>query len=167
MGCLKITYRNEFEYLKVSFRKELSLKNSVEKGYGLYELTNHLNNILAVVTDRKLIVNDDITNQFKNFESDLVSYSNYYPFGARIENLSANSTGRYGFQGQEKDDEIKGENRSINYKYRMYDPWLCRFPSVDPLASEYPELTPYQFAANQPIHSIELEGLENSNSSSY
>ena len=28
---------------------------------------------------------------------------------------------RYGFQGQEKDDEIKGEGDSVNYKYRMHD----------------------------------------------
>ena len=28
---------------------------------------------------------------------------------------------RYGFQGQEKDDELKGEGNSLNYKYRMHD----------------------------------------------
>ncbi len=35
-----------------------------------------------------------------------------------------------------------------------------RFLSVDPIAREYPELTPYQFAANRPIIAIDIDGLE-------
>jgi len=69
---------------------------------------------------------------------------------------------RYGFQGQEKDDEVKGEGNSYNYKYRMHDPRIGRFFAVDPLASKYPYLTPYQFSSNTPIMAVELEGLESS-----
>lgn len=67
---------------------------------------------------------------------------------------------RYGFNGQEKDDEIKGEGNSQNYKYRMYDPRIARFFAVDPLAPKYPQWTPYQFAGLTPIWARELEGLE-------
>jgi RHS repeat-associated protein len=67
---------------------------------------------------------------------------------------------RYGFQGQEKDDEIKGEGNSLNYKYRMHDPRVGRFFAVDPLLRKYPELTPYQFSSNRVIQFVELEGLE-------
>ena len=67
---------------------------------------------------------------------------------------------RYGFQGQEKDDEIKGEGNSINYKYRMHDPRIGRFFAVDPLAKKFPHMTPYQFAGNKPVWSREIEGLE-------
>ncbi|WXA04249.1 RHS repeat-associated core domain-containing protein [Mangrovimonas cancribranchiae] len=67
---------------------------------------------------------------------------------------------RYGFQGQEMDDEIKGEGNSINYKYRMHDPRVGRFYAVDPLAREYPYYSPYSFSGNQIIHTPELEGLE-------
>ncbi|NRA12054.1 MAG: hypothetical protein HRT57_08895, partial [Crocinitomicaceae bacterium] len=72
------------------------------------------------------------------------------------------STGsyRYGFQGQEKDDEVKGEGNSINYKYRMHDPRVGRFFAVDPLASKYPHNSPYAFSENRVIDGIELEGLE-------
>ncbi|SEC57276.1 RHS repeat-associated core domain-containing protein, partial [Tenacibaculum sp. MAR_2009_124] len=70
---------------------------------------------------------------------------------------------RYGFQGQEKDDEVKGEGNSINYKYRMHDPRVGRFFATDPLDYEYPFYTPYQFSSNSPIHAIELEGLESEN----
>jgi len=67
---------------------------------------------------------------------------------------------RYGFQGQEKDDEIKGEGNSINFKFRMYDPRLNRFLSIDPLQSEYPWNSVYAFAENRLIDATELEGLE-------
>ncbi|QXP58419.1 RHS repeat domain-containing protein [Olleya sp. HaHaR_3_96] len=67
---------------------------------------------------------------------------------------------RYGFQGQEKDDEIKGEGNSINYKFRMYDPRVMRFFAVDPMVHSYPYYSPYQFSGNTPIMSTELEGLE-------
>jgi RHS repeat-associated protein len=67
---------------------------------------------------------------------------------------------RYGFQGQEKDDEIKGEGNSLNYTFRMHDPRVGRFFAVDPLTSKYPYMTPFQFSSNSPIASRELEGLE-------
>lgn len=68
---------------------------------------------------------------------------------------------RYGFQGQEKDDEIKNiEGSSINYKYRMHDPRLGRFFAVDPLAPQFPHNSPYAFSENRVIDGIELEGLE-------
>jgi len=67
---------------------------------------------------------------------------------------------RYGFQGQEKDDEIKGNGNSLNYKFRMHDPRIGRFFAMDPLAKKYPWYTPYQFSGNKVIHMVELEGLE-------
>lgn len=67
---------------------------------------------------------------------------------------------RFGFQGQERDDEIKGTGNSINFKYRMHDPRLGRFLSVDPLAPQYPHNSPYAFSENRVIDGYELEGLE-------
>ncbi|MEW4923108.1 RHS repeat-associated core domain-containing protein [Algibacter sp. 2305UL17-15] len=67
---------------------------------------------------------------------------------------------RYGFQGQEKDDEIKGEGNSLNYKYRMHDPRVGRFFAVDPLEKKYPWNSSYAFSENRVIDAVELEGLE-------
>jgi RHS repeat-associated protein len=67
---------------------------------------------------------------------------------------------RYGFNGQAKDNEIKGDGNSIDYKYRMADTRLGRFFAVDPIASHYPELTVYQMSSLNPIGMVELEGLE-------
>ena len=72
----------------------------------------------------------------------------------------SNPVYRYGFQGQEKDNEIKGIGNSINYKFRMHDPRVGRFFAVDPLAGKYPWYTPYQFSGNKVIAFVELEGLE-------
>jgi RHS repeat-associated protein len=67
---------------------------------------------------------------------------------------------RYGFQGQEKDDELKGEGNSLNYTFRMHDPRVGRFFAVDPLAPQYPHNSPYAFSENRVIDAFELEGLE-------
>ena len=67
---------------------------------------------------------------------------------------------RYGFQGQERDDELKGEGNSLNYTFRMHDPRVGRFLSRDPLFQGYPDLSPYQFAGNSPIANVDLDGLE-------
>ena len=70
---------------------------------------------------------------------------------------SAGNAYRYGFNGKEKDTE---EPVQYDYGFRIYDPRLVRFKSVDPLTSNYPELTPYQYASNNPIKFIDIDGLE-------
>ena len=67
---------------------------------------------------------------------------------------------RYGFNGQEKDDELKGKGNSVNYEARMQDTRVGRFLSVVPLTKQFAELSPYQFASNTPIQAIDLDGLE-------
>ena len=68
---------------------------------------------------------------------------------------------RYGFQGQEMDDEIRnGKGNSVNYKYRMHDARIGRFFAVDPITSNYPWNSPYAFSENRVVDGIELEGLE-------
>jgi len=79
-----------------------------------------------------------------------------YPFSSAFESRLYS----YGFQGQESDDEVKGEGNSVNYKYRMHDPRIGRFFAVDPLFKKYPHNSPYAFSENRVIDGIELEGLE-------
>ena len=68
---------------------------------------------------------------------------------------------RYGFNGKEKDDEGEfGSITNYDYGFRIYNPAIAKFLSVDPLTKSYPELTPYQFASNRPIDGIDLDGLE-------
>lgn len=68
---------------------------------------------------------------------------------------------RFGFQGQEKDNEVYGsDGTSYAFKYRMHDPRVGRFWSIDPLAAQYPHNSPYAFSENRVVDSGELEGLE-------
>ena len=93
--------------------------------------------------------------------AEVITATDYYPFGMEMPGRSQSANGyRYGFQGQEKDDEIKGGGNSINFKFRMYDPRLGRFFAVDPLAAKYAYNSPYAFSENRLIDAIELEGLE-------
>jgi RHS repeat-associated protein len=71
-----------------------------------------------------------------------------------------NSKYRYGFNGKEKDNDVKGEGNQQDYGFRIYDPRLGKFLSVDPLQKKFPELTPYQFASNSPIANVDLDGKE-------
>ena len=89
------------------------------------------------------------------------SVADYSPFGVELDGRTESNSGyRYSFQGQEKDDEVKGEGNSVNYKYRMHDPRVGRFFAVDPLAKNYPHYSPYTFSGNEVISSRELLGKQ-------
>ncbi len=119
-----------------------------------YELSNHLGNVLSVITDRKL-------GSAGDYSPDVVAFNDYYPFGMLLPGRKGSTSDyRYGFQGQELDNEIKGEGNSLNYKYRMHDSRVGRFFAVDPLFRQYPHYTPYSFSGNKVISHRELEGLE-------
>ena len=110
------------------------------------------------VTSLRLKETCDETVQVAN----VLSMQDYYPFGMQMPGrVFTGSEGyRYGFQGQEQDNEIKGNGNSVSFKYRMHDPRIGRFFAVDPLTAKYPYNSPYAFSENRVIDAIELEGLE-------
>jgi RHS repeat-associated protein len=125
-----------------------------------YELSNHLGNVLATITDQKMPVNDGSGN-VAYWEPKVVSYSDYYPFGMKMNGrFGSDEDYRFGFQGQETDDELYGEGNAVSYKYRVHDPRIGRFFSVDPKQKEYPWNSTYAFSENRVIDGVELEGLE-------
>jgi RHS repeat-associated protein len=65
---------------------------------------------------------------------------------------------RYGFNGKENDNEVKGEGYQQDYGMRIYDPRLGRFLSTDPLTSGQPFYSPYIFTGNKPILAIDKNG---------
>lgn len=71
-------------------------------------------------------------------------------------NFVSSNKYRYTFNGKETDPETGTQD----YGMRIYNPAIGKFLSVDPLQKEYPFLTPYQFASNNPIMGIDLDGLE-------
>jgi len=126
-----------------------------------YELTDHLGNVNVTILDKKTGTGDGNPGEYAYLSANLSSFTDYYPFGMPMpERNGSVSHYRMGFNGQEKDDEIRGKGNSLEYKYRGFDTRIARFFAVDPLAQSYPYFTPYQFAGNSPIHFIDLEGLE-------
>jgi RHS repeat-associated protein len=65
---------------------------------------------------------------------------------------------RWGFNGQEKDDEVSGAGNNLDYGARIYDGRLGRWMSVDPFTADYPVFSPYTFCKNQPTFFIDLDG---------
>ena len=76
--------------------------------------------------------------------------NDYYPFGMLIPNRHGNSPAyRYGYQGSEKDNEIKGEGNSYTTHYRLLDPRVGRWLTRDPKVTAFE--TPYSSMSNNPI----------------
>jgi RHS repeat-associated protein len=75
-----------------------------------------------------------------------------YPFGMHMPGRTFSSGSyRYGFNGMEKDDEIKGHGNSLDFGARIYDSRLGRWLSVDPLQKKYPGLSVYNYSGNNPV----------------
>ncbi|AEA42439.1 RHS repeat-associated core domain-containing protein [Fluviicola taffensis] len=123
-------------------------------GERTYELSNHLGNVLSVISD-KIIPHDDGSGNVDYWLADIRQSTDYSPFGVTLENRNFTLTGaekmRYAFNGMEKDDEIKGEGNSYDFGARMLDPRLGRWLTIDPSAVKYPANSPYHFALNSPL----------------
>jgi len=83
----------------------------------------------------------------------------YYPFGLTMPGRSSNSANPnddYKFTAYEFDDE--GGLQLYYAGARMYDPVIGRFMSIDRFYDMYPSMSPYQYAANNPINFIDING---------
>ncbi|WP_347067446.1 RHS repeat-associated core domain-containing protein [Flavobacterium sp. WV_118_3] len=65
---------------------------------------------------------------------------------------------RYGFNGKEKDDEIKGEGDSYDFGARMYDPRTGRWFAVDKMRMKAPDWSPYRFGFDNPMRYKDSDG---------
>jgi RHS repeat-associated protein len=131
------------------------------RGEKLFELSNHLGNVLVAISDRKIAVQNGTTGLNSHYLADISSAQDYYPFGMSMpgRKYEAQSGYRYGFNGKEKDKDLNSLT-AYDYGFRIYNPGIGKFLSVDPLSSSYPFYTPYQYAGNVPIKCIDLDGGE-------
>jgi RHS repeat-associated protein len=65
---------------------------------------------------------------------------------------------RYGFNGMEKDEEVKGNGNSLDFGARIYDSRLGRMLGIDPLTQAFPSENPYLFSGGNPIAMVDEEG---------
>ena len=114
-----------------------------QAGDTYYELTNHLGNVMAVISDKVSSTN----------EPTVVSLSDYYPFGMTEPGRNYDSY-RYGFNSQENVPEL-GEGHTTAL-YWEYDGRLGRRWNLDPKPSF--DVSSYATFANNPIVLIDILG---------
>jgi RHS repeat-associated protein len=97
----------------------------------------------------------------------IIEEDHYYPFGLKIAAISSKKLGdggegtlknNYLYNGKELFDD--GGLNWYNYGIRNFDPQIARFPQLDPLTDQYPFLTPFQYAGNDPVSNVDIDGLE-------
>ncbi|MCQ2211257.1 MAG: hypothetical protein MJZ34_13315 [Paludibacteraceae bacterium] len=114
----------------------------------LYELTNHLSNVLAVITDED--------NGSSN-EPKVESLTDYYPFGMEMGGRSYNSNDyRFGYTGHEKENDLA--EGVYTTQYRLLDTRLGRWMSVDPLFAKYPDMSAYNYCGGNPVAFVDNNG---------
>ncbi len=154
----------QFEKLSISFTPEAN-------GYVYIYVINESNEsaLLDVYFDDLYIIHQKRTRTPRILQS-----VDYYPFGLtfnlyhadRLRSIATENGVRYEpvlrnrvlFQGQEHQNDLG--LGWYQYRYRMHDPAIGRFGSVDPLAEDYKHNSPYAFSENALAQGRELEGLE-------
>ena len=97
-------------------------------GQKRYELSDHLGNVRAVVTDQKASALSASTGQplLSSLQPVLSAYYNYYPFGQLQPgaygpgNTTAGGGYRYGYNGKEKDNNGELGLTTYDYGFRIY-----------------------------------------------
>lgn len=123
-----------------------------------YELTDHLGNVRVAISDVKRgIGGGDVVD---GYAAEVLNTADYYPFGMMMPGRTSGEAYRYGFNGKEQDAEVAGTGNWYDYGFRVHNPRLGRFVSVDPLANSFPYYTPFSYAGNQVAWAMDLEGAE-------
>jgi len=90
----------------------------------------------------------------------------FYPFGLKIAAISSRKFGD-SFEGLLKNNNLYNDKEFFDdadlnwydYGFRNYDPQIGRFVQIDPLSDDYGDMTPYHYAANDPIGNEDKDGL--------
>jgi RHS repeat-associated protein len=134
---------NELQYLITSEGRVVVDGSNYEYQYFLKD---HLGNTRLTFNENKQIIQED----------------SYYPYGMNMAGLSHISgedlPNKYLYNGKELQDDFGLE--WYDYGTRFYDPTGVHWTTVDPMAEKYVNISPYAYAANNPILFIDRDGKE-------
>ena len=142
-GTFTLTEQHLYGAGRLGMRKRdlaLNATNANESPATYYELTNHLGNVMAVISDKASTT----------AEPTVVSLSDYYPYGMTESGRSWNSGDyRFGYTGHEKENDLA--EGVYTTEYRLLDTRLGRWLSVDPLFVKYPDMSSYNYCGGNPM----------------
>ncbi len=118
---------------------------------GCLRITHDQRPELRVVHAKKAVASNDRVKRVRSS----------YPFGMlmpdRHDELNGNPY-TYGFNGMERDEEVKGTGKHYTTLWRQYDPRLGLWFSLDPEMAKFPDQSPYAFVFNNPINLTDIYG---------
>jgi RHS repeat-associated protein len=125
----------------------------ITRGLRKYELSNHLGNVLVVVSDKRTSVCDP-NMQVTHYEADIVMAQDFHPFGSVMNGRSwSNENYRFGFNGKELQVEL---GDVYDYNARISDNRLGRWFSLDPIINS--SWSGYTLLKNSPICMVDPSG---------
>jgi len=101
---------------------------------------------------------DDVEVTLQRQGLQVVQENHYYPFGMQMMGLGKQGAPDHRFTYNGKEGQQEFGLGWHDYGARMYDAQLGRFHKVDRFAEKYYGFTPYQYAANNPISFIDING---------
>ncbi len=112
-----------------------------------------LNNILSV----KNFGHDNRSHCYiRDWQGNIRNDRDYYPYGLPTSVSSIPESDSYGFSGKEF-EQFRGLNL-YDFEARTYVPDEARFWQPDPMADDYPGISPYAYCAGDPINFIDPTG---------
>ena len=92
-------------------------------------------------------------------EGKVVQLNDYYPFGLPYSDTgSMKGTDIQPYKYNGKEFQTMHGLHWYDYGARMYDPIICRWNAVDPLAEKFYNVTPYCYCGNNPVNAIDPDG---------
>ncbi|MFY0256535.1 RHS repeat-associated core domain-containing protein, partial [Chitinophaga sp. 30R24] len=135
---------------------DVSGGSHVMRSTGTLVVSNPVTNLMGKVTVEVTLSNR--TGNQGTFRIDNFTLNGYVtPIDSSVYN-SVPGRYRYGFNGKENDNEVKGEGNSLDFGLRVYDPRIGRFLSSDPMGGARVSWTPYNAMRNNPLNYIDPTG---------